>query len=184
MTGVGLTAVSCNKTAFILLRGSEYLILLGSSETENEVKPGSDESEEAKEISADRRCRVCACKSDDLVPVFGEKGVGMQLLDKIHTHLPIMVKYKLMTSNVSQYFYTLDKSVYEFSTFYCHECCKSRVRAAILKEFSNFMQPRGPPSFIFTGQMWSGHEGDHLPLSAAKVKNAWNYTSTPLVFLF
>lgn len=64
----------------------------GNSDTENEVRRGSDvASEELKEISADHLCRVCACKSDDLVPVFGEKGVGMQLLDKIHTHLPIMV---------------------------------------------------------------------------------------------
>lgn len=109
----GLTAVSRNKTPFILLHGNEYLILLGNSDAENEVKHGSDGSEEPKEISADHLCRVCACKSDDLVPVFGEKGVGMQLLDKIHTHLPIMVNYKLMT-NISKYFYALDKSFYEF----------------------------------------------------------------------
>jgi hypothetical protein len=31
-----------------------------------------------------------------MVPVFGEKGLELQLLDKIHTHLPIMVKYKLI----------------------------------------------------------------------------------------
>jgi hypothetical protein len=49
------------------------------------------------------------------VPVFGEKGVEMQLLDKIHTHLPIMVNHKLMTNNISKYFYALDKSFYEFS---------------------------------------------------------------------
>jgi len=102
----GLTAVSCNKTTLILVYGNEYLILLGNSDTENEVKHGSDgASEEPKEISADHLCRVCACKSDDLVPVFGEKGVGMQLLDKIHTHLPIMVNYKLMTNNMSEYFF-------------------------------------------------------------------------------
>jgi len=86
---------------FILVHGNKYLILLGNSDTENEVKRDSGvASEEPKEISADHLCRVCACKSDDLVPVFGEKGVGMQLLDKIHTHLPIMVNYKLMTNNV------------------------------------------------------------------------------------
>jgi hypothetical protein len=73
-------------------------------------------SEEAKEISADHLCRVCASKSDDLVPVFGEKGVGMQLLDKIHTHLPIMVKYKLITNDVSKRCYALDKSVYEITS--------------------------------------------------------------------
>jgi hypothetical protein len=67
-------------------------MLLGSSETEN--MQGKRGSEEPKEINADHLCRVCACKSEDLVPVFGERGVRMQLLDKIHTHLPIMVKYK------------------------------------------------------------------------------------------
>jgi hypothetical protein len=54
------------------------------------------ESEEPREMSADVLCRVCACTSEDLVPVFGEKGLELQLLDKIHTHLPIMVKYKLI----------------------------------------------------------------------------------------
>jgi hypothetical protein len=53
-------------------------------------------SEEPKEISADLLCRVCARTSEDLVPVFGEKGLELQLLDKIHTHLPIMVKYEFM----------------------------------------------------------------------------------------
>jgi hypothetical protein len=92
----GLNAVSLNKTTFILFHGNEYLILLGNSDAENEVRDGSDgASEEPKEISADHLCRVCASKCDDLVPVFGEKGVGMNLLDKIHTHLPIMVNYKL-----------------------------------------------------------------------------------------
>jgi hypothetical protein len=95
----GLKAVSCNKITFILVHGNEYLILLGNSDSENEAKPESDVLEEPKEISADHLCRVCACKSDDLVPVFGDKGARMQLLDKIHTHLPIMVNYKLKTDN-------------------------------------------------------------------------------------
>ncbi|XP_021929235.1 zinc finger protein 585A-like isoform X2 [Zootermopsis nevadensis] len=48
-------------------------------------------AEEPREMSADLLCRVCACASEELVPVFGEKGLELQLLDKIHTHLPIMV---------------------------------------------------------------------------------------------
>jgi hypothetical protein len=36
-------------------------------------------------------CRVCACTSEELVPVFGEQGLELQLLEKIHIHLPIMV---------------------------------------------------------------------------------------------
>jgi len=30
---------------------------------------------------------------------------------------------------------------------------------------------------------WSGREADHSPPSTANVKNAWNYTSTPLIRL-
>jgi hypothetical protein len=30
---------------------------------------------------------------------------------------------------------------------------------------------------------WPGHEADHSPLSSADIKNAWNYTSTPLIRL-
>lgn len=64
----------------------------GSSETENfDTQPKHEVSEEQREISADLLCRVCASTSEDLVPVFGERGLEMQLLDKIHTHLPIMV---------------------------------------------------------------------------------------------
>jgi hypothetical protein len=37
-------------------------------------------------------CRVCACESEELVPVFGQRGSELQLLEKIHIHLPIMVK--------------------------------------------------------------------------------------------
>jgi len=31
----------------------------------------------------------------------------------------------------------------------------------------------------FPGINQPGHEADHLPLSSAKVKKAWSYTSTP-----
>jgi len=31
----------------------------------------------------------------------------------------------------------------------------------------------------FAGVKQPGHEADHSPPSSAKVKNAWNYTSTP-----
>ncbi|PNF23056.1 hypothetical protein B7P43_G09812 [Cryptotermes secundus] len=64
----------------------------GSLETGNiDTQLEHDISEEQGEISADLLCRICACTSEDLVPVFGERGLEMQLLDKIHTHLPIMV---------------------------------------------------------------------------------------------
>ncbi|KDR14541.1 zinc finger protein 432-like isoform X3 [Zootermopsis nevadensis] len=60
----------------------------GTFETEN---MSHFMAEEPREMSADLLCRVCACASEELVPVFGEKGLELQLLDKIHTHLPIMV---------------------------------------------------------------------------------------------
>jgi hypothetical protein len=31
----------------------------------------------------------------------------------------------------------------------------------------------------YPGVKWPGCEADHSPLSSAKVKNAWSYTSTP-----
>lgn len=74
---------------------------LGTFETEN---MSHFMAEEPREMSADLLCRVCACASEELVPVFGEKGLELQLLDKIHTHLPIMVKYKLI-HDIIQYFH-------------------------------------------------------------------------------
>jgi hypothetical protein len=62
--------------------------------------------------------------------------------------------------------------------FYCCECCTSRVRADILRELPAFILPRVLP----TEHILSGYVGDHLLLSDAKVKNAWNYTSTPAFF--
>jgi hypothetical protein len=32
---------------------------------------------------------------------------------------------------------------------------------------------------VSLGVNWLGHEADHSPLSSAKVKKAWSYTSTP-----
>jgi hypothetical protein len=43
-------------------------------------------------MHTDLLCRVCACGSEELVPVFGKKGSELRLLEKIHIHLPIMVK--------------------------------------------------------------------------------------------
>jgi len=48
--------------------------------------------EEPIEMDTDILCRVCACTSEELIPVFGRKGLELQLLEKIHIHLPIMVK--------------------------------------------------------------------------------------------
>jgi hypothetical protein len=53
---------------------------------------GSKAEEEQLKMQTEFLCRVCACTSDELVPVFGERGSELQLLEKIHIHLPIMVK--------------------------------------------------------------------------------------------
>jgi hypothetical protein len=53
---------------------------------------GQSEVEEPMKMHTDLLCRVCACTSEELVPVFGREGSELQLLDKIHVHLPIMVK--------------------------------------------------------------------------------------------
>jgi hypothetical protein len=53
---------------------------------------GSKAEEEPLKMQTEFMCRVCACASEELVPVFGERGSELQLLEKIHIHLPIMVK--------------------------------------------------------------------------------------------
>lgn len=48
------------------------------------------------EVHANLLCRTCAYPSEELIPVFGDKGLELQLLEKIHTHLPVMVNQSLM----------------------------------------------------------------------------------------
>ncbi|XP_021929232.1 zinc finger protein 91-like isoform X2 [Zootermopsis nevadensis] len=43
------------------------------------------------EVHSNLLCRTCAYPSEELIPVFGDKGLELQLLEKIHTHLPVMV---------------------------------------------------------------------------------------------
>ncbi|KAJ9599795.1 hypothetical protein L9F63_026354, partial [Diploptera punctata] len=47
--------------------------------------------EDSNKCSVDTLCRTCARVCEDLIPVFSDKGLEMQLVEKIHTHLPIMV---------------------------------------------------------------------------------------------
>jgi hypothetical protein len=37
-------------------------------------------------------CRICACTSSELMPIFGADGQELQLSDKILQHLPITVR--------------------------------------------------------------------------------------------
>ncbi|XP_049784323.1 zinc finger protein 250-like isoform X1 [Schistocerca cancellata] len=55
-----------------------------------EIKAWNRTLQELSEM-ASRYCRLCAQASDNLVPVFSERGLELKLEEKIHTHLPIMV---------------------------------------------------------------------------------------------
>nr|CAD7196548.1 unnamed protein product [Timema douglasi] len=43
------------------------------------------------EVPTSQLCRVCATLSEALTPIFGKKSKEMELVKKIHTHLPILV---------------------------------------------------------------------------------------------
>lgn len=55
----------------------------------------------------DQLCRVCGTDNNELMPVFGEQSVQLQVIDKIQWHLPIVIKeddklpLKICTSCVS-----------------------------------------------------------------------------------
>jgi hypothetical protein len=54
-------------------------------------------AQEPQKMQTEFLCRVCACASEELVPVFGERGSELQLLEKIHIHLPIMVNTLMLS---------------------------------------------------------------------------------------
>ncbi|KAJ4438458.1 hypothetical protein ANN_14403 [Periplaneta americana] len=58
---------------------------------ETECKPADVQIRRQSEELPHPMCRLCACMSTELVSVFEEKGLELQLLEKIHVHLPIMV---------------------------------------------------------------------------------------------
>ncbi|XP_069672565.1 zinc finger protein 528-like isoform X2 [Periplaneta americana] len=64
---------------------------MDGSEWHNEDDAGSWDSEDDLAILTSQLCRICAEESEDLIQCFGERGKEIQLVDKIHTHLPIMV---------------------------------------------------------------------------------------------
>jgi hypothetical protein len=62
------------------------------SDWQNEGDNRSWDSDEDLALLSSQLCRVCAEASEDMIQCFGERGREIQLVDKIHTHLPIMVK--------------------------------------------------------------------------------------------
>jgi hypothetical protein len=67
------------------------------------------------------------------------------------------------------------------------ETCNSHVPCGILfiLHFHGFdllrdiLNENQPPVQWVLGVKWPGGEADHSSLSSGKVKNVWNYTSTP-----
>lgn len=64
---------------------------IDGSEWHHEGDLISWDSEDDLAVLMSQLCRVCGEASEDLVECFGKKGKEMLLVDKIHTHLPIMV---------------------------------------------------------------------------------------------
>jgi hypothetical protein len=64
---------------------------MNGSDWRNEGDNRSMDSEEDLAILTSQLCRVCAEASGDMIYCFGERGKELQLVDKIHTHLPILV---------------------------------------------------------------------------------------------
>jgi hypothetical protein len=64
---------------------------VNDSDWQNEGDNRSLDSEEDLAVLTSQLCRVCAEASEDMVHCFGERGKELQLVDKIHTHLPILV---------------------------------------------------------------------------------------------
>ncbi|KAJ9599688.1 hypothetical protein L9F63_026463, partial [Diploptera punctata] len=64
---------------------------LDGSDWHHEGEVESWDSEDDLAVLMSQLCRVCGEASDDLVECFGQKGKEILLVEKIHTHLPIMV---------------------------------------------------------------------------------------------
>lgn len=67
-----------------------FMLTEGAGLLDDQFDSGSKVEEPIK-MRTEFFCRVCASTSEELVPVFGEQGLELQLLEKIHIHLPIMV---------------------------------------------------------------------------------------------
>jgi hypothetical protein len=76
--------------------------LMEGTEWQKEGDSRSWDSEEDLAVLASQLCRVCAETSEDMIQCFGERGKELQLVDKIHTHLPIMVQlfYTVINSSI------------------------------------------------------------------------------------
>jgi hypothetical protein len=69
---------------------------MDGSDWQNEGDNRSWDSAEDLGVLTSQLCRVCAEASEHMVQCFGERGKEIQLVDKIHTHLPIMVQFFYM----------------------------------------------------------------------------------------
>ena len=95
---------------------SDESSLDGSEWQHDEGDVASWDSEDDLAVLMSQLCRVCGEASDDLVECFGEKGKEMLLVEKIHTHLPIMVLYIFTRLYLMQnLFYELKSSPLQFN---------------------------------------------------------------------
>ena len=89
---------------------------MDGSDWQNEGDNRSWDSAEDLGVLTSQLCRVCAEASEHMVQCFGERGKEIQLVDKIHTHLPIMVHF----------FYTVINTVVSTlkdALFFPGKCC-------------------------------------------------------------
>lgn len=68
-----------------------YESSMNDSDWQKDGDNRSLDSEEDLAVLTNQLCRLCAEASEDMVHCFGERARELQLIDKIHTHLPIMV---------------------------------------------------------------------------------------------
>jgi hypothetical protein len=73
-------------------RGNSFSLFTEAADLLDEQCDSGRKAEEPLKMQTESLCRVCACESEELVPVFGQRGSELELLEKIHIHLPIMVK--------------------------------------------------------------------------------------------
>jgi hypothetical protein len=67
------------------------LLCLADPQEEQETIAGFQEFNETGSATTSELCRICACASQDLIPIFSIDGEHLQLAAKIIRHLPITV---------------------------------------------------------------------------------------------
>jgi hypothetical protein len=96
---MGQAVVSCLQTVGAGSEGASRIldslgIVIEEVQIMEEVKWHQEEmpvQNQEECILVNQLCRVCALEAENVVSVFGEEGIKLQLAEKIHWHLPIVV---------------------------------------------------------------------------------------------